>query len=186
MVPGIYSTSTDDMLTIRCLVLKKFFTHKIRSENTHRRGKDHCTAGLQIYQFGFNCFTRQVHTNNNKISSLIESNLVKPETSRTMILPTTVSRCMTFSEIFYAAKLTQKLQKDIVNELSYTQNRERQIERERAMTKLLPSPLLVRPFQLAVKNHPFTLLLYRRRRRRGLRVQTYVVVTLSSRQTDRQ
>ena len=131
MVPGIYSTSTDDMLTIRCLVLKKFFTHKIRSENTHRRGKDHCTAGLQIYQFGFNCFTRQVHTNNNKISSLIKSNLVKPETSRTMILPTTVSRCMTFSEIFYAAKLTQKLQKDIVNELSYTQNRERQIERER-------------------------------------------------------
>ena len=44
MVPGIYSTSTDDMLTIRCLVLKKFFTHKIRSENTHRRGKDHCIA----------------------------------------------------------------------------------------------------------------------------------------------
>ena len=43
-------------------------------------GKDHCTAGLQFYKFGFNCFTTY---KSNIFSLLVKSSLVNLETIRT-------------------------------------------------------------------------------------------------------
>ena len=60
----------------------------VTAGNTHRLGKYHFTAGLQFYKFGFICFAAD---KNNIFSSLIKSNLVKLETSCTVILPPTVS-----------------------------------------------------------------------------------------------
>ena len=60
----------------------------VRAESTHCWGKYHCTASLQVYKFGFNCFTTH---KNNIFSLLVKSSLVKLETSCTVILPPMVS-----------------------------------------------------------------------------------------------
>ena len=49
--------SKHSFLSSLCLLLSTYVGRYLCTENTHRWGKYHCTAGLQFYKFGFNCFT---------------------------------------------------------------------------------------------------------------------------------
>ena len=79
--------------------LKVTSTTMITPANTHLlyRRKYHCTDDLLFYLFGFSYFahvelaTDLLVWSNPNPSSLAESNLVKLETIRTVILPPTVS-----------------------------------------------------------------------------------------------
>ena len=72
-------------MSILCLALMKVNAY---AENTHRWGKHHYTAGLQFYKVALDCFTEYKKI---ILPSLVSSSLVKLETSRTVILPPTVS-----------------------------------------------------------------------------------------------
>ena len=59
-------------------------TRYLRAENILHKEKDHCPAGLQFNQIGFNTFTL---TNNNIFSSSVKLNMVILQTRYTVILP---------------------------------------------------------------------------------------------------
>ena len=56
----------------------------VKAENTRCRGEYHCTAGLQFKKIGFDQMRNCIGILS---SAVVESKLVNPETSHTVILP---------------------------------------------------------------------------------------------------
>ena len=76
----------------RCVSLINCITKRTL---THHRGKYHCTAGLQFQKLEFNCFTTY-----KCFIFLVKSNLVKIQTSCTVILPPPYDECPLHNPFF--------------------------------------------------------------------------------------